>query len=154
MFRSARDLRSKYTFFLVKQVSSGSHDDNGAADVEAGIAFLADRRRPTTAAHEAGHAVAAHMLGGSVGPVSIRETRRWGGVAFVGGRRLRSGDLDDERLGLPFVMLPPRVGSRFQHEAVIALAGPLAEKVYGPELVARLRTPSAVAAGTPGFRGR
>jgi hypothetical protein len=63
LFKSGKDVRSRYTFFLVKEIATGSHDDNGAADVEIGVALLADRRKPTTAAHEAGH-----LLGSSSGP--------------------------------------------------------------------------------------
>jgi hypothetical protein len=35
--------------------------------------------------HEAGHAVAAHLLGGRVGAVSIKSRRAWAGVAVAGG---------------------------------------------------------------------
>ncbi|MEJ1934235.1 hypothetical protein WDZ92_28905, partial [Nostoc sp. NIES-2111] len=83
LFKAAKDLRSKYTFFLVKQVSSGGGDDNGAAEVEIGIALLADRRRATTAAHEAGH-----LMGSTSGPTGRMD---YGHPTTAEDRLMRSG---------------------------------------------------------------
>ncbi len=85
--------------------------------------------------------MAAFLLRGRVGPISIRKTKRWAGVASVAGRRAPQRDLDDRRLSGLYVLLPSRVRSRLESEAVISLAGPLAGKIYVPGLT---RWPRAI----------
>ncbi len=58
--------------------------------------------------HDAGHAVAAHLLGGRItGPLSIRQTKRWRGVCHVRAPRLSSRDIDRIPFDLPLAVFPP-----------------------------------------------
>ena len=63
LFAKAREVKARYTMFLVQAVTSKGHDDNGVSDVGNGFALLADRRSEWTAAHEAGH-----LMGSGSGP--------------------------------------------------------------------------------------
>jgi hypothetical protein len=57
--------------------------------------------------HEAGHAVSAYLLGGRiVGPVSIRPTKRWSGVAHVRGPTIPADDLARVDRDLPVCTYP------------------------------------------------
>jgi hypothetical protein len=93
---------------------------------------LLTNERARIAAHEAGHSVACFLLRGRVGPCSIEETKRWAGVAFVGTRRVSpraAATLTEKDAPIP-PMLAATVRSYFEHQALIALCGPAAEKLY------------------------
>jgi hypothetical protein len=84
--------------------------------------------RARIAYHEAGHAVAAVMLGGRVtGPVSIEPTKRWLGVAFTRPPGFSRRESERVPLELPLATWPARVRRSFEVDALISLAGPAAE---------------------------
>jgi hypothetical protein len=77
--------------------------------------------------HEAGHAVAAVLLGGRItGPLAMTESGR--GLAFTGAPER---DLDELDAGLPAVAWPAQLRRSLEIEAMICLAGAEAEK-YAP----------------------
>jgi hypothetical protein len=84
-------------------------------------------QRYRTAHHEAGHSVAAFILGRPVGPVSIKPCRVHLGVSFR--TKARVPEAEWNRVGLPAILLPARLRRTVETEAVIALAGPTAEDV-------------------------
>lgn len=83
------------------------------------------------ACHEAGHVVAAHVLGGRVGAVSIESRRAWRGVAEAAAPRMRSGDLEATDLQAPLVLWKPSVRRFLERSVIIDLAGREAER-FGP----------------------
>jgi hypothetical protein len=81
--------------------------------------------------HEAGHAVAAHILGRASGLVTIVPTERYGGLTFHGrGRRFSESDL--RKLGKPLPLLPAALRRKVEVEAVLSV-WPLAELLVWPD---------------------
>ena len=79
--------------------------------------------------HECGHAIAAHMLRGRVGPVSNRPRRAWAGVACAGAPNCHPGELERVDDEAPLVLWPARVRRAFEGNILILLAGPSAERL-------------------------
>lgn len=122
-----------------------------------------DEGRLKVAYHEAGHAVAAQLLRGRiVGPVSIRPTKRWSGVAYVRAPRFSPRDVETVDLAFPIATYPVGLRRALELDAIICLAGPAAEALrpdqspvrgYRPEPASRLDdrlAAGAVAALTSG----
>jgi hypothetical protein len=93
-----------------------------------------------TAIHEAGHAVAAFLLGATVhaGCVTVLPTAGYDGICFTGrGVLLTSREMGS--LGLPQVLLPARLRRRYEGDVMVALAGQVAVDLYltrgEPEIV-------------------
>jgi hypothetical protein len=76
------------------------------------------------ATHEAGHAVAAHMLGRAVHVVSILPTERYEGMTILGGGEAHPADR--QNLLLPTVLRPAPLRRWTEVSIMIALAGPAA----------------------------
>jgi hypothetical protein len=69
--------------------------------------------------HEASHAATAFVLGRPVWAVSVRETRRWGGVYVTCNPRFHTDDVAD----VPRILAPARLRRPLEVGIVIALAG-------------------------------
>jgi hypothetical protein len=76
------------------------------------------------ATHEAGHAVAAHVLGRAVHMVSILPTDRYEGMTVLGGGEAHP--TDRQNLLLPTVLRPAPLRRWTEVSILIALAGPAA----------------------------
>jgi hypothetical protein len=107
--------------------------------------------RELVSLHEAAHAVAGHLWGVITGPVSIRRTRQWRGVAYVRPRRAANVDVERVDVALPHQLWPARVRRKYETEALIYLAGPAAERYLGDDLtvIAQLRAGQPAPASTP-----
>lgn len=88
-----------------------------------------DEERRRVAAHESGHVVMAFELRVPLGLVSIRPGAHFLGVAFHGATRLRKGD--GLKLTSP-VLQPASLRRRVETSVMVALAGDIAERYYGP----------------------
>jgi hypothetical protein len=84
--------------------------------------------RERTAYHEASHAVVAVRLGVPLGVVSIRPTRRYGGVCGAGGAH-RIHSLEP---ALPLVLQYARPRRHLETHIRFLLAGPLADHMWFP----------------------
>jgi hypothetical protein len=87
-----------------------------------------DARRLVTCWHEAGHAVTATLLGHQPGPVTVIPNDTGNGCAF---HRWTAGDFGDvdSWFDQPVVLWPAAVRQLFETNAVIAMAGRIAESL-------------------------
>lgn len=77
--------------------------------------------------HEAGHVVAAYLLGCRIaGPISIEPGKAFAGIAFVGGGH-RVPEHERSKIGLAVPMLPARFRRAVETQVMVDLAGPAAE---------------------------
>jgi hypothetical protein len=82
--------------------------------------------------HEAAHAAVTYLVGGRVhGPVSIRECRRWGGVAYVDAPCFTT-DRESVDLDAPLPLWPADVRRSLELSVMILQAGELAERCWLP----------------------
>jgi hypothetical protein len=87
------------------------------------------RERRLTAWHESGHAVCSWLVGDVPGLTSVRPSQRWCGVAFATRQHHDRDLLDDLDVSLPAPLWHPAVRRRFELEALVACAGPVAESL-------------------------
>jgi hypothetical protein len=89
---------------------------------------MAKEERLRVAHHEAGHAVAAHLLGLGVDVVSIWPTKRWAGVCFTASRSIDTSGL---RVGVPLIFQPIELRMHVEKLIVCSLAGQIGEELGG-----------------------
>jgi hypothetical protein len=104
-----------------------------------------DQALMRSAHHEAGHAVAAHVMQWTPGPVTVARGGQWGGCASPAPPPLPDYDPFDSEV-VPFVAWPAALQTAITQEAVVACCGPAAEGLLSVGHVAAV---VAVAAPEP-----
>lgn len=87
--------------------------------------------RLRTSFHEAGHAVAAVLLGRPLGLVTIRPGAAYSGLCQWTSARVTDADLDKIDRG-PVPMMPARLRRVIETSVIVSLCGPLAAELAGP----------------------
>lgn len=92
-----------------------------------------DGKRRRVAWHEAGHGLVAWVLGGKPGPLSIRATRRWGGVCFSASLpRAPAELLASVDVAAPLLAWPVEVRAELEARLLFCVGGVAAVQLMPP----------------------